>query len=470
MSIILTPFSLLLKLFYNLTANYGLALILFAIVVKAILFPFSLKGKKSMVRMNAVSAKAAKLQKQYGNNREKYSEELQKLYAKENVNPMGGCLWSLIPLFILLPLYAIIRQPMQYMMGLSAEQVTAVANALDWGNVAFQNGWIKEVMEYASTATGYKELFLTSLLSVGGNLDVAKNAVSTLSASAVATAEGMFAINFNFLGIDLSQVPTWKFWTSTIDWNHIGLFLMPIISAGLSLVMSFVSQKTNNISGEQQAQQQNMMMMYVMMPLMSLWIGYSMPAGLCVYWIINSLTSIAQEFICSKMLKKDYEAAREEAKKQALLDKEEEKRRKAALNAERAKRAEEKKKAKKAEKAASGNGEVIAASRVGIRSYARGRAYDPDRYPVTEYKDPNCVIDEDAVEKARQAKADKAEEAKLEADVTAKVAAEMDALNGATAEEVAENIAEAAETTEAASESVEETPAEETAKEGEEND
>ena len=92
--IILSPFVWLLTVFYNLFGSYGLALIFFAIVVKLILFPFSLKGKRSMIQMNMLSDKMQKLQKQYGKDKERYNLEVQKLYEKEKVNPMSGCLWS----------------------------------------------------------------------------------------------------------------------------------------------------------------------------------------------------------------------------------------------------------------------------------------------------------------------------------------------------------------------------------------
>ena len=101
MEIILTPFVWLLQVFYDWCGSYGLALILFAIVVKLILFPFSLKGKRSMIQMNMLSDKMNKLQKQYGKDKERYNLEIQKLYEKENVNPMGGCLWSFLPLSLI---------------------------------------------------------------------------------------------------------------------------------------------------------------------------------------------------------------------------------------------------------------------------------------------------------------------------------------------------------------------------------
>ena len=106
MGIILAPFAWLLLFFYNLFDNYGLALILFAIVIKLILFPVTLKTKKSMIQTTMLSGKMQQLQKQYGKDRERYNLEVQKLYEREKVNPMGGCLWSLIPMVVLIALYA----------------------------------------------------------------------------------------------------------------------------------------------------------------------------------------------------------------------------------------------------------------------------------------------------------------------------------------------------------------------------
>ena len=100
MQYILMPFSWLLLFFYHVLNSYGLALILFAVVIKVILFPVTLKGKKSMIQTTMISGKMQQLQKQYGKDRERYNLELQKLYEREHVNPMGGCLWSMIPLVL----------------------------------------------------------------------------------------------------------------------------------------------------------------------------------------------------------------------------------------------------------------------------------------------------------------------------------------------------------------------------------
>lgn len=391
---LMTPFTLLLKFFCQLLNSYGLALVLFALVVKLILFPLSLKGKKSMIQMNMLSGQMNKLQKQYKNNQQKYNEEVQKLYEKEGVNPMGGCLWSFLPLLILFPLYAIIRQPLKYMMGMTPDQITAVAQALNWSTVALEHNWIREAADFVNA--GYNQLYLSSLITPEN--------VAAVQAAAGETAKEVFAINFNMLGVNLALVPKLKFWVDGLA--GFGLFLVPAISAGTSLLFSFVTMRTSSMNSENSQAAQNKTML-LMSPLMSLWIGFSMPAALSVYWIANNLLGMAQEKICHIMLKKDYAAAAEAAKQREIEEKEEEKRLRREKAERRAKEAEEArlnkgKKKPKAEDEEKMSPEQKAASRVGMRQYARGRAYDPGRYGgVTPYHDGEATIQV----------ADKAEEA-----------------------------------------------------------
>lgn len=366
--ILMTPFSWILKLFCQVFNSYGIALFLFTIVVKIILFPLNLKQKKSMIKMNVVNGQVQEIQKRCGSDKERYNQELQKFYAENNVNPMSGCGWSLIPLVILYPLYAIIRRPLKYMMWLTEDAVTAVAHALGWAD--FKIG-------------GYNELTLGAMMNAG-NLETAKTAAAATGVSAAS----MFAINFNFFGIDLSQIPQVNFWSGGITWGKVGLFLLPLISAVLSLLSMFVSQKTNQMNKDQQVKTNWTMML--MSPLISLWIGFAMPAGLCIYWIANSLLMMVQEVICGKMLRKDYEAAQKEMEEQAKKAKEAEKeRRRAAAEKKAAAIAAGKDPKKQKQKKKHESGVDMSASREGLRAYARGRAYDPNRYPVTPYYDPN---------------------------------------------------------------------------------
>ena len=458
--IILSPFVWLLTFFYDIFGSYGLALIFFAIVIKVILFPFSLKGKKGMIQMNMLSGKMQQLQKAYGNNRERYNQEVQALYAREKVSPMSGCLWSFLPLIILLPLYAIIRQPLKYMMGLDASAMTTIAETLDWSSQAFANGWIKEAADFANT--GYNQLYLASLITPE-NVDVVKAALGDAGTR-------LFAINFDFFGINLANVPQLKFWLIS---GGFGLFLLPVISAVTGFIFSWISMKTNKINSaasadNKMANQSSKMMMFVS-PLISLWIGFSMPAGLCVYWIANNLLSMVQEFLSGKILKKDYERAAAAKAEEERNAKEEEKRRRREAAEERAKRIEEAKpnkgkkkpgqpKKPKAEEDDKIPAAVKEASRVGMRQYARGRAYDPNRYPITPYYEQGKPVEENALNKALD------KESGLREVVEAQADADEAIIETIRAEEAVESV-EAAETEETAvAEEVEETPeAEETA-------
>ena len=405
MVIILRPFAWLLLFFYNLFSSYGLALILFAVVIKLILFPVTLKSKKSMIQTTMLSEKMQKLQKQYGKDRERYNLELQKLYEKEHVNPMGGCVWSLIPMFVLIALYGIIREPLTYFMGMSTEQIQALATQLNWQEVAVTSGFMSpEAMEklVQQLADGkinhifqngaYNQLHLLSLVKPE-NLEALRAAVG---------ADGLFVLNFNFLGIDLSKIPTWKFWAGGITPGSVGLFLLPIISVGVSFLSMKVSMSTSRMNNQAQNAQldsTNKMLLW-MMPVMSLWIGFTVPAGLSVYWIAQYFVTMIQEYICGKMLKKDYEAAREAAERREAEEKEEEKRRKEEARLERQRRIEEEKKGKGKKKPGQKkdvepeqDGVNRDDSREGIRAYARGRSYIPGRYGgVTPYTDPNQLF------------------------------------------------------------------------------
>lgn len=377
MGIILTPFSWILLFFYNFFQSYGVALILFALLVKIILFPLSIKGKKSMIQMNLLSGKMQQLQKQYGKDRERYNQEVQKLYAREKVNPMGGCLWSLLPLAILIPLYWIIREPVTYLMNVPASMIATIS----------------EVTEIANTGA-YPQIAMAEAL---GNPDVLAKAQQALGDAGA----GLFALDFSFLGINLAAIPKWNFWANGFGWESIGLFLLPIVSAAISFLSMQISMKTNqintNATQDEMSARTNRSMM-IMMPLMSLWIGFTVPAGLSVYWIAQYIITIGQELLSGKMLKKDYEAARAAAQERERQEKEEEKRRKEEARLERARRIEEEKRNKSKKKSNKKTepetpGINKEDSKVGIRAYARGRSYDPNRFGgVTEYVDPNELI------------------------------------------------------------------------------
>ena len=377
MNLILKPFAMLLMFLYEFFSSYGLALILFGFIVKIVLFPVTLKSKKSMIQMSMLSGRMNQLKAQYGKDPQRYNMEVQKLYEKEHVNPMGGCVWSLIPMFVLIGLYGIIREPLTNMMDVPKDLIATVAQVTGIANEG-----------------AYPQIAMVEALNNSATLEAVKAALG----EAGAKVQGM---NFSFLGMDLAAIPSYKFWANGI--SGVLMFIMVLVSAATSFLSMKVSMATNQMNKNQpanaQMDQTNKMMTW-MMPLMSLWIGFTVPAGLTVYWISQYIVTMLSEVICGKMLKKDYEAARaaaEEAERQAKID---EKRRKEEARLERARRLEEeklnkKKGIKKPETAETGVNKDD--SREGLRAYARGRAYMPERFGgVTTYVDPNIAIKAEA--------------------------------------------------------------------------
>ena len=383
MGIILKPFAMLLMFLYEFFNSYGIALILFGFIVKLVLFPVTLKSKKSMIQMNMLSGRMNQLKAQYGKNPERYNMEIQKLYEQEKVNPMGGCLWSLIPMFVLIGLYGIIREPLTNMMDLPKDMVAQVA----------------ELTGVANTGN-YPQIAMVQALNDSAVLASVKAALGDAAA-------GLQGMDFSFLGMNLADIPSYKFWQQGTP--GILMFILVLVSVATSYLSMKVSMSTNQMrkdDGNSQVDQTNKMMTW-MMPLMSLWIGFSVPAGLTVYWISQYIMTMLTEVICGKMLKKDYEAARAAAEEAARQAKEDEKRRKEEARLERARRIEEEKlnKKKGIKKEPVQPGVNKDDSREGLRAYARGRAYMPDRFGgVTPYTDPNELIKAEAEAEAAKSK------------------------------------------------------------------
>ena len=131
--IIKVPFGYLMDWLYQFTNNYGLALILFAILVKVILFPVQAKSKKSMMKMSRLTPKMQAIQAKYAGDQQKQNEAIQALYREEGVSMGGGCLWSFVPLLILIPLYAVVRQPIVYMLHESADVAAKIVEIVKDG-------------------------------------------------------------------------------------------------------------------------------------------------------------------------------------------------------------------------------------------------------------------------------------------------------------------------------------------------
>ena len=402
--IIRVPFGYLMDWLYQFTSNYGLALIIFAVLVKLILLYPTAKGKKSSMKMSRLQPRVQAIQKKYEGDQQKQNEAIQAPYREEGVKMGGGCLWSFLPLLLLLPLYAVVRQPIQYMLHETVEVAAEI---------------VTKIKEAAPELFGKNEFYdqMIAAAHLGDYADQFKDIVANER-----TLEG---VKFTFLGIDLGAVPNWKFWKWSFEnssqiWPTVGGVLIALLSCGSQVVSMLISQKMNNslITDEKglqdketaknsQANQSGKMMLF-MMPLMSLWIGLTIPAALSLYWFAQGVITTIIDVILTKRYRKIYDAedaARlARALEQEALEAEKERlraERRAAnpegitQNTSKKKLQQKQQQEKEAAKAAAKHEydvkkgiaeeqqkteEKPAMSGIADRPNCKGRAYDPNRY------------------------------------------------------------------------------------------
>ena len=399
--IITVPFGYLLSFLYQLTGNYGVAMILFAVLVQVVLLPINAKSKKSMMKMSRLTPRVQEIQSRYANDPQKQNELIQKLYRDEGASMGGGCLWSLIPLLILWPLLAVVRQPITYILMESADVAQQIVSV------------IKDAAPSMFSSNSYYDQVIATQ-AIPQFVEELKAAIPGISETTLA------GINFNFLGINLGTIPQFNIFSESWVWNwaHIGAFLIPVISAASQVLQMWISQKTNNsvvtnekgIQDEETAkksqQNQSMQTMMWMMPLMSLWIGFSVSAGLSLYWFMGGVVRMITDPIMTNHYRKIYDAedairlqrAMEEDRIEAEKERIRAERRAAnpdgiTTNTSKKKLQKQQRDQEQAAKAAAAREyaarkgileedeeESSCMSGIPSRPYCKGRNYDPNRY------------------------------------------------------------------------------------------
>jgi len=381
------PFGRFLLFLYDLAGNYGVAILIIAVVIKIVLLPFQMKSKRGMMRQSRLQPKIAEIQKKHGANKTKLNEEMTKLYKEEGVNPASGCLWSILPLPIMFALFYVIRQPLTLMMGVEPSLLKEGGALLNKLNEMHFEPTLNNIYVEIEQAQ-----FITAHFSDFARLNI----------------ENLREISFNlFPQLNLGLQPKWDFlWTTT--WSNpdvwipgLLLFLIPLISGGSQFVSTLINKKVTPAAPTAEGAGKSMQTMMMLMPLMSVWFGFILPAALGFYWTIGTICQIGQDIWLTKKYTKilDAEEAvrnKQRKKKEAEIEAkrlEAERRKAEGIVVEKNQNTSKRKKHKgekreQLEKAAEWvkkNAPVEAEethepSRVGNRRFARGRAYDPDRY------------------------------------------------------------------------------------------
>lgn len=399
--IIQVPFGYLMGWLYQFTNNYGIALILFSVIVQLVMLPMTAKSKKSMMKMSRLQPRMQEIQRRYADDPQRQNAAIQAMYKEEGVSMGGGCLWSLVPMLIIIPLYTVVRQPLVYMLHESLETANQIVDVL------------KTAAPEAFGSNAYYNQITAAQL-IPQYADVLKEAIPTISDTV------LNGVNFGFLGCNLGLIPPFNVFASTFwTWPNVGLFLLALLSAGNQVVTMWINQKMNdsvvtNKDGIQdketaqnsQAAQTGKIMMYTM-PLMMLWIGFTVPASLSLYWLIGGVVRTIEDVLLTRKYRTQYDAEDAERLKRRLeqdrieAEKEQQRAERRAANPDGITENTSKKKMQKkqreqeeAERSAAAReyaarkglvteeeeSQTETMSGIADRPYCKGRNYDPNRY------------------------------------------------------------------------------------------
>ena len=271
-------FGYVLNLLYNLLNNYGLAIILFTILIKIILLPISIKQQRTMKKSAKLQEQMKSIQFKYKNDPEKMNQEIMSLYKSENMSPMSGCLSSIIQLILLLSIFYLVKSPLTYMRKIPTENL---------------NNYVKQMQDE------------------GKNVNNVYPEIDIIREKGPENEE--VRLNMEFLGLDLSEIPQ----QSMSDYRVYiipGLYIIStFISMRLTTSMQAKAKKKKDVieldadgkpkaddSNEVDVAMQTNKMMSWMMPIMSVSISLVAPLGLALYWLVNNILMIGERLVLNK--------------------------------------------------------------------------------------------------------------------------------------------------------------------------
>lgn len=304
-----------LNFIYNYVNNYGIAIILFTILLRVLMIPINYKQNVNMKKSSIIQQKTKELQKIYGNNQEQLNKEIMNLYKEHNMTPFGGCLTSIVTLFVFISIFYIVSRPLTYMRHLDKDLIAQYTNEINaTEQVEVSNEVANEVNESAENNTknvrNYPEI---AIIKEKGDEDERVH------------------INMNFLGLDLSDIPSQNYTNWTV-------YIIPV----LYVLTTFISLRINEsmmkkrkeeaensitvtervISRDENKEEKSLVpteqedddtmdtmsdmnkTMTWMMPIMSVSISLIAPLGLALYWLIGNIFMIVERLITNKIIYK----------------------------------------------------------------------------------------------------------------------------------------------------------------------
>lgn len=284
-------FGYILNFIYELVKNYGLAIIIFSVLLKLVLLPLSIKQQKTMKKTAKIQKKVKELQEKYKNDQMKMNQEMMDLYKRENLSPFSGCLSSIIQIILLFAMFGLVRSPLTYMKKIDTDTL---------------NNYVVEIKQEVgenSISRNYPQISILKYVSTHK------------------TEEDPLYINMDFFGLDLSNIPqeNWQDWTVYII--PVLYVITTMISMKITTKMTGANTKKEDIieikneedkdkdkepDPQDMAAQMNKSMSWFM-PIMSVSIAIIAPLGLALYWLVNNILMIAERLIINKCLKSEEE-------------------------------------------------------------------------------------------------------------------------------------------------------------------
>lgn len=292
----------LMNFIYGITQNYGLAIILFTILIKLLLLPLTIKQQKSLAKTQELQPLVQELQRKYGNDQQKFAEEYQKLLKEKNMNMMSGmgcsgCLIQLIQIPIIFGMLYMMASPLTNILKLDTAEIEKYKQEVQ--EIKKQEA----IVEIKNNASNYTEQELEELLKKAEETDYMSGRYYEIE-----IMDRMNIIDMDFLGINLCDITIYN----KTNWT---LWIIPILSCLCTFITTKLMPKpnqptANNAKPEDKSMvpsagdmpMPDMRVMNAMMPIMTGYVAAIVPQGVGLYWVTSNLIGVIQQVVLKKKL------------------------------------------------------------------------------------------------------------------------------------------------------------------------
>ena len=301
-------FGYVLNFIYNLVKNYGLAIIIFSILIKILMIPISIKQQKTMKKSTKIQKKMKEIQFKYKNNPEQLNQATMELYKSENMSPFSGCFSAIAQMILLFAVFYLVRSPLTYMKKVDDDVVNKYTKIIKENDLSTNSAYPQiEIIREIENIRNLKNNNIS---------DSSEEQNTDLSEINDDELDSLY-INMDFLGLNLAQVPT-----RSSDWKA---YIIPILYVVVSIISMRITNPTKKSEKQEKPEEnedeksltkpeddfdpmaqmnKNMNMMF---PIMYVAVALVAPLGLALYWLMNSLLMIIEKLVLNKLLKDEEE-------------------------------------------------------------------------------------------------------------------------------------------------------------------